>query len=117
MARLPKLQTHDLPRHRIEFPQPRIRLLAHSRTRVIALEADPRDIRVGVVVPFDPHGHRLAPTPDCDNTDDQWIIAVWVLVDDHDASSHDLPARLTGITTPLPVPTEYRGLYIGTSEP
>lgn len=40
-----------------------------------------------------------------------------MLVDDHDTTSHDLPARLTGITTPLPVPTEYRGLYIRTSEP
>jgi len=68
-------------------------------------------------MPFDPHCHRLAPTPDRDNTGDQWIIAVWVLVDDHDASSHDLPARLTGITAPLPVPVEYRGLHIGTSEP
>jgi hypothetical protein len=68
-------------------------------------------------MPFDPHDHRLAPTPDRDNTGDQWIIAVWVLVDDHDASSHDLPARLTGITTPPPVPSEYRRLYIGTSKP
>ncbi|MGD0454477.1 MAG: hypothetical protein ABSB69_12840 [Solirubrobacteraceae bacterium] len=40
-----------------------------------------------------------------------------MLVDDHDASSHDLPARLTGITTPPPVPSEYRRLYIGTSKP
>jgi hypothetical protein len=40
-----------------------------------------------------------------------------VLVDDHDAPSYDLPASLAGITTPFPVPTEYRRLYIGTSEP
>jgi hypothetical protein len=39
-----------------------------------------------------------------------------VLVDDHDAPSHDLPGRLAGITTPPPVPTEHCGLYIGTSE-
>jgi hypothetical protein len=116
-ARLPKLQTHYVPCHRIEFPQPRIRLFAHSRARVIALEPNPRDIRIGVVVPFNPHNHRLAPTPDRDNTGGQWVIAVWVLVDNHDAPSHDFPARLAGITTPLPVPTEYSGLYIGASEP
>jgi hypothetical protein len=59
----------------------------------------------------------LAPTPDRDNTGERWITAVWVLVDDHDAASHNLPARLAGIATPLPVSIEYRGLYIGTSEP
>jgi hypothetical protein len=66
---------------------------------------------------FDPHAHRLAPAPDRDNTGDQWIIAVWVLVDHHDASSLDLPSRLTGVTTPLPVRTEYRHFYIGASKP
>jgi hypothetical protein len=68
-------------------------------------------------MPFDPHDYMLAPTPDRDNTGEHWITAVWVLVDDHDAASHNLPARLAGITTPLPVSIEYRGLYIGTSEP
>jgi hypothetical protein len=82
-ARLPELQSHDLPRARVQFAQSRIGFFSHGPARVVALETDPRDVRVGVVVPVNLHEQRLAPPPHRHNASHQRIIAIRMFVGDH----------------------------------
>lgn len=56
--RFPELQPYDLAGAWIEFSKTRVRLLGNSRVWVVALKANPGNVRLGVVVPFDPHVHR-----------------------------------------------------------
>jgi hypothetical protein len=112
---LPELKTDDLTRRRINFPQARIGLLARSGARVIALEANPGNVRFGVIVPFDPHTHRLA-SPHRDHPGGQRIVPVWVLVYDHEACAYDLPGCLSRVASPFTVSIEHRSLNIAASK-
>ncbi len=115
-ARFPELQPHDLASARIEFPQTRVGLLGNRRARVVALEANPGDVRLGVVVSFDPHGHRLAPSPHGHDPRNERVIAIRVLVGDHETTSDDQPARLALVARPLAVALQQRRLDISTRE-
>jgi hypothetical protein len=65
--------------------------------RVVALEAYPGDVCLSVVVPVDPHFHRLALPPYGDNPRDVQILAVGVLVGGYETTSDDQSASLTPV--------------------
>jgi hypothetical protein len=73
--RFPELQPYDLPGAWIEFSKTRVRLLGNSCGWVVALKANPGNVRLGVVVPFNPHVHRLAPPPHGHNPRNEQIVA------------------------------------------
>jgi hypothetical protein len=115
-ARLPELQPNDLPGAGIEFPQARVRLLSHNRARVVVLETHPGDISIGIVMTVDSHTYRLAPPPDRHNASHKRIVAIRVLVGNHEAAGHDLPRCLALVTPPFAVLGEQRRLDIMASE-
>jgi hypothetical protein len=107
-ARFPELQSYDLPGAWIEFSKTRVRLLGNSCVWVVALKANPGNVRLGVVVPVDPHVHRLAPPPHGHNPRNEQIVAIGMLVGNHETTSGDLPACAALVAPPLEVALQQR---------
>jgi hypothetical protein len=116
-AGLPKLQPDYLPCPWIEFSQTRLGLLRYSGVGIVALEPNPCDIRVGVVVAIDAHGHSLASPPERHDARSREILAVGMLVDHHEPPSHDLPVGAPSVAPPFVVAREHGRLYVVPSEP
>jgi hypothetical protein len=64
----------------------------------------------------DLHEYRLAPPPHGDNARDERIIAVWVLVGDHETASGDLPLRPACVAPPLAMMLKQCRLDVSASE-
>ena len=79
-------------------------------------QANPGDIRLGVVVPVDPHVHRLAPPPHGHNPRNQRILVIGMLVGDDKTTSSDQPARLALVAPTLAVTLQHRRLHVPARE-
>jgi hypothetical protein len=112
VARLPELQPYDLPCAGIEFPQARVGFLGHSRAGIVVLKANPSDVHLSVVVSVDPHDHKASAAATRHNPSNESILAIRMLIRDHQTTHGYQPTCLARVAPALVVTLQQRRLNI-----
>src|SRR5215471_282301 len=112
MAGVPVLQADDVACFGINVAETGLNLLAdHGRT-VVALEAEPGDVGVGVVVTVDLHVRSLFVSPESDDACQRSIASIREVVEDHEAVRGDAPLGWAGVASSPVVVLEERVLDV-----
>lgn len=96
-ARVPIFESNDLAGSGIQLPQTRLDFFRDDRLRVVALESEPRNVRICVVVAVDLHEFMLPPPPHGHDSCGVVITAIRMVVDHDNAPDLNPPIARTRV--------------------